>query len=95
MIDNLEIIEPPDEIEPVTRPEAKGMWRQLDTLRIAQQSAADDISEIKTKLSGLASGLRGDIKWFKALLFLLLLERVAVHVLATAPAQAMVAMVSP
>jgi hypothetical protein len=71
------------------------MWTQLDAARIALQSAANDITDIKTKLSALASSITSDLRWGRALLFLLLLERVGAHILASAPAQAVVASVWP
>lgn len=47
------------------------------------------------KLDAAVGQLLADMRWGRVLLFLLLLERVAVHVFASAPAQAMFAMVSP
>jgi hypothetical protein len=94
VIDDIHIEERP-EPEAVSREEANGMWTQLDAARIALQSAANDITDIKTKLSALASSITSDLRWGRALLFLLLLERVGAHILASAPAQAVVASVWP
>jgi hypothetical protein len=47
------------------------------------------------KLDAHVGQLLSDMRWGRALLFLLLLERVAEHVFTTAPAKAMIAMVSP
>lgn len=90
MIDDVEIRERP-EPEPVSREEANGMWTQLDALRIAVQSHTSDLADIKA----LCTGVVAELRWGRALLFLLLLERVGSHVLDTAPAQALMAAVSP
>lgn len=87
MIDDVEIVERPE----VSRGEVNGIWTQVDAVRIAVQSHTEDLAAIKA----LCAGLVADMRWSRVLLFLLLLERVAAHVLATAPAQAMIAMVSP
>jgi hypothetical protein len=89
-IDDVEIVERP-EPEAVSREEANGMWTQLDAVRIATQSHTGDLAAIKTLCAGLVS----DARWHRGLLFLLLLERVGAHVFATAPAKAVLAMVSP
>ena len=87
MIDDVEIVERPE----VSRGEVNGIWTQVDAVRIAVQSHTGELAAIRE----LCSGLVADARWGRVLLFLLLLERVGVHVLETAPAQAMIAMVSP
>lgn len=47
------------------------------------------------KLDTSVGQLLADMRWGRVLLFLLLLERVAAHVLDAAPVQAMIAMVVP
>lgn len=47
------------------------------------------------KLDAHVGQLLADMRWGRVLLFLLVLERVGEHVLSSAPAKAMIAMVSP
>jgi hypothetical protein len=54
-IDDIKIVERPDDLEPVTRPEAKGMWTSIDQQRIAMQSAANDITDIKHALGAIST----------------------------------------
>lgn len=49
----------------------------------------------QAKLDKHVGQLLADMRWIRVLVFLLLLERIGAHVLASAPAQAVLAMVSP
>jgi hypothetical protein len=69
--------------------------RKIDALA---KTVNDETKTLTASIGAVAKNAddnHGDMRWLKGLLFLLLLERVAVHVFASAPAQAMLAMVSP
>lgn len=86
-IDDVEIHERP----PVSRGEMNGVWTQVDATRIAVQSQGDDISDIKRAVGMIGT----DMRWLKAGVFLLLAWNIIESVMESAPAQALVAMVSP
>jgi hypothetical protein len=82
----------------VTHAEMNGFWLQRDmergglqTLEKSQRVADEKIDSLVSAVGGLVA----DMRWGRVLLFLLLLERVAVHVFASAPAQALMAAVVP
>lgn len=58
----------------------------------------DDVKALSASIGAVAQATganRGDMRWVKGLLFLLLLEHIADRVLVTAPAKALFAMVTP
>ena len=80
------------------RDQQQHLTNGTQTVVSSQQHTDRKIDALITSLGAVtesAAGNNGDMRWLKGLLFLLLLERVAVHVFASAPAQALVAMVSP
>jgi len=91
VIDDVPIHERPEEMHGVSREEANGMWTQLDAMRIAQQSATRDIASIRRDVATLMT----DSRWLRGGVFLLLAWRIGDAVWASAPAQALYAMVVP
>jgi len=54
VIDDIDIQERPEPM-PVSRGEVNGVWTSLDQVRIAQQSASDDIADIKQALGSIST----------------------------------------
>jgi hypothetical protein len=69
--------------------------RKIDALTKTVNDETKALAAAIVTVAKSADGNHGDMRWLKGLIFLLLLERVAVHVFATAPAKAVLAMVSP
>lgn len=92
MTEDAEIYEPPDDIEPVSREEAKGMWRQLDAHR-------NGMWRLLKRMDAL-DGLAKDVRLLKVMvgvpcmLAMVVLLR-ALWLLSAHDAKALLAMVSP